>query len=31
MIVADSNVLACLYLPSEHTAAAEALLARDPD
>lgn len=31
MIVVDSNVLAYLYLPSEHTAAAEALFERDPD
>lgn len=31
MIVVDSNVLAYLYLPCEHTAAAEALLERDPD
>ncbi|ODV02030.1 MAG: DNA-binding protein [Rubrivivax sp. SCN 70-15] len=31
MIVVDSNVLACLYLPGEHTAAAEALLEQDPD
>jgi len=31
MIVVDTNVLAYLYLPSEHTAAAEALLERDPD
>lgn len=29
MIVVDSNILACLYLPGEHTAAAEALLVRD--
>ncbi|MYM70104.1 hypothetical protein GTP45_25105 [Pseudoduganella sp. FT55W] len=27
MIVVDSNVIAYLFLPSEHTAAAEALLA----
>ena len=31
MIVVDSNVLAYLYLPGEHTAAAEKLLERDPD
>lgn len=31
MIVVDTNVLAYLYLPTEHTDAAEALLARDPD
>lgn len=31
MIVVDSNVLAYLYLPCEHTAAAEALLEQDPD
>jgi len=31
MIVVDSNVLAYLYLPGEHTASAEALLERDPD
>ena len=31
MIVVDSNVLAYLYLPGEHTAMAEALLAHDPD
>jgi predicted nucleic acid-binding protein len=31
MIVVDSNVLAYLYLPSEHTAAAEAWLERDSD
>jgi predicted nucleic acid-binding protein len=31
MIVVDSNVVAYLYLPGEHTAAAEALLARDAD
>ncbi len=31
MIVVDSNVLAYLYLPSEHTVAAEALLEKDPE
>lgn len=31
MIVVDTNVLAYLYLPCEHTAAAESLLERDPD
>ena len=31
MIVVDSNVLAYLYLPGEHTAAAEALFERDPE
>lgn len=31
MIVVDTNVLAYLYLPSEHTPRAEALLQRDPD
>lgn len=31
MIVVDSNVLAYLYLPCEYTAAAEALLERDPE
>jgi predicted nucleic acid-binding protein len=31
VIVVDSNVLAYLYLPGEYTAAAEALLERDPD
>lgn len=31
MIVVDSNVLAYLYLPGEHTARAEALLERDPE
>ena len=31
MIVLDSNVVAYLYLPGEHTAKVEALLDRDPD
>lgn len=31
MIVVDTNVLAYLYLPGEHTAAAEALLNMDAD
>lgn len=31
MIVVDSNVLSYPYLPGEFTAAAEALLARDPE
>jgi len=31
VIVVDSNVLAYLYLPGEHTAKAEALLERDAD
>lgn len=31
MIVVDSNVLAYLYLPGQHTAAAEELLERDPE
>lgn len=31
MIVVDTNVVAYLYLPGEHTTKAEALLARDPD
>jgi predicted nucleic acid-binding protein len=31
MIVVDSNVLAYLYLPGDHTAGAEALLQRNPD
>lgn len=31
MIVVDSNVLAYFYLPSEYTAAAEALLEQDAD
>lgn len=30
MIVVDTNVLAYLYLPTEHTVRAEALLERDP-
>lgn len=30
MIVVDSNILAYLYLPGEHTPAAEALFERDP-
>jgi predicted nucleic acid-binding protein len=30
VIVVDTNVLAYLYLPGEHTAQAEALLERDP-
>jgi predicted nucleic acid-binding protein len=30
VIVVDSNVVAYLYLPGEHTAAAERLLQRDP-
>lgn len=30
MIVVDSNIVAYLYLPGEHTAAAEALLEKDP-
>jgi predicted nucleic acid-binding protein len=31
VIVVDTNVLAYLYLPGPHTAAAEALLERDPE
>jgi len=31
VIVVDSNVLAYLYLPGEHTAGAEAWLERDPE
>jgi predicted nucleic acid-binding protein len=31
MIVIDTNVVAYLYLPGEHTTSAEALLQRDPD
>ena len=31
MIVVDTNVLAYLYLPTEFTAHAEALLERDPE
>lgn len=31
MIVVDSSVLACLYLPGAYTAAAESLLERDAD
>jgi predicted nucleic acid-binding protein len=31
VIVVDTNVIAYLYLPGEHTAAAEALLADDAD
>ena len=31
MIVVDSNIVAYLYLPSDYTAQAEALLQRDPD
>lgn len=31
MIVVDSNVVAYLYLPGDHTAKAEALLEQDPD
>lgn len=31
MIVVDSNILAYLYLPGDHTAAAESLLASQPE
>jgi predicted nucleic acid-binding protein len=31
LIVVDTNIVAYLYLPCEHTARAEALLERDPD
>ena len=31
MIVVDTNVLAYLYLPTDHTPHAEALLQHDPD
>jgi predicted nucleic acid-binding protein len=31
VIVVDTNVVAYLYLPGEHTARAESLLERDPD
>lgn len=31
MIVVDTNVLAYLYLPGDHTAKADALLAKDPE
>ncbi len=31
MIVADSNILAYLYLPSDHTAKTEALFKKDPE
>ena len=31
MIVVDTNILAYLYLPTDHTRHAEALLQRDPD
>ena len=31
MIVVDTNVLAYLYLPGEHTAGAEALFEREPE
>jgi predicted nucleic acid-binding protein len=31
VIVVDSNVIACLYLPTDHTQQAEALLERDSE
>lgn len=31
MIVVDTNIIAYLYLPCDHTARAETLLERDPD
>ena len=31
MIVVDSNIIAYLYLPGEHTSAAEKLLEREPE
>lgn len=31
MIVVDSNIVAYLYLPGEHTVAAETLLEKEPD
>jgi predicted nucleic acid-binding protein len=31
MIVVDTNILAYLYLPTEHTQKVEALLAKDPE
>ena len=31
MIVVDSNVVAYLYLPGDHTARAEELLEKEPD
>lgn len=31
MIVVDSNVVACLYLPGDHTERAEALMEKDAD
>ena len=31
MIVVDTNIVAYLYLPGEHSAAAEAWFERDPD